>query len=184
MTLRLISAPTTLPISVAEAKANGRIDNMEEDALIEGYIRAALAYAEKWCGLAFEAQTWEEVLDAFPTKEIELTWGPVASVTSVKYTDADGVEQTVDSADYVLDSVSRDAWVIPVSGFSWPTTMEVVNAVRVRFVAGAGTPADVRQAIMLLTEHFYENRAAAGEAMHSIPLGVEALLGLHRRQFV
>lgn len=170
-----------LPITVAQAKANGRIDGDAEDALIETYIKAALAHAEKWTGVAFQAQTWELLLDAFPAHEVELPLGPVMSITSVSYVDADGVTQT--TADYEVDLTPPErGWIIPTG--DWPATMETVNAVTIRFVVGNTPPDDVVAALLLLTEHFYENRAASGEEVSPIPFGVEAILNLHRRLFV
>lgn len=183
MTLRRITGPG-LPFTVAEAKANGRIENDAEDDVVEGCIKAALAYAEKWTGTAFQSQVWELVLDAFPdaSDEIEIPFGPVLSVTSVKYIDGDGIEQT--TTDYETDLTPGDrAWIIPI--VDWLTPMETVNAIVVRFVVGDTPPDDVRQAILLLTEHFYDNRAAtSGEDVKAIPFGVFDLLNLHRRLFV
>lgn len=180
MTLRLIQPPTTLPVSVALMKANGRIETNAEDALVELYIRAALAYAERYCSRAFEPQTWEVVLDAFPDGEIEVPLAPITSIDSVRYDTAEG-EVTIDAENYEAD---LNGWVVPVSGYSWPTAMSAVNAVRVRFVAGAGTPDDVKIAVLLLAEHYYENRAASGEKVEAIPFGVEEHLTRHRRLFV
>lgn len=183
--MKIITPPSTLPVSVAEAKANGRIDHDAEDSLIEAYIRAALAFAEKYSGRAFEPQVVEVTLDAFPDAEIELPFGPVVSISNVTFTDADGDEQTVDSADYVVDTASRDGWLVPAYGASWPSTMDTINAVRVRYVAGEGTPDDVKQAILLLVQHYYEHRATAAEkAVVNIPMGAQAILDLNRRIYI
>jgi uncharacterized phiE125 gp8 family phage protein len=185
MTLRLITLPSTLPVTVAQAKANGRIDHDAEDSLVEGLIRAALSHVEKWCGRAFEAQVWEEVYDTFPANEIELTFGPVASVTSVKYTGTDGIEVTVSDTDYEVDLFSPRGWVVLNTGGSWPTAMETLGALRVRFVAGTGTPPDVAQAILLMAELWYEHRStASAPELKPIPFGAMCLLELHRRMFV
>lgn len=182
MSLRMVTPSATLAVSVAEAKANGRIDYNTDDALIETLIRAATAYAERACGIAFEAQTWELTLDGFPAAEIELGRGPLVSVTSVKYDDVDGAEQTVDPDAYAVDAASPDGWVVPVG--AWPATMATINAVRVRFIIGRGTPHDVKQAILLLVEHYNTNRAEASEAaLATIPFGAAAILNLHRRMF-
>ena len=181
MGLKRIVGPATLPVSVDEAKAHLAVDHSDHDAMIEGLTRAALAHAEQWCGRAFEPQTWELTLDEFPASEIELPLGPLQSVASVRYIDADGVEQTIDPAEYEVDLSSSDGWVVAVG--SWPVVMGIINAVRVRFVAGDETPEDVRHAILLLIGHWYANREAGG-ASEAIPFGVDALLGLHRRMFV
>ncbi|HMR51199.1 MAG TPA: head-tail connector protein [Amaricoccus sp.] len=177
MTLRLITAPADMPVTLDEAKAHLRVDGDHEDALIGSLIRAALAHAEKWCGQPFQEQTWEQVLDAFPAAEIDLEIGPVASVTSVKYDDGDG-EQTVDGADYEVDTVSRSGWVVPAAGFAWPTALDGVSAVRVRFVVGTSAPLEVKQAILLMIGFWFESREAA-----EMPGGAYALLNLHRRMF-
>lgn len=174
MKLRRVSGPETLPVSVALAKSNGRIDDNAEDALVEGLIKAALAHVEKSCGLAFEGQVWEVALDAFPAGGIELPLGPVVSVASVKYTDGDGVEQTMPPDSYAIDAAG---WVVPSAG--WPSEADGVKA---QFVAGAGTPEDVRQAILLIVEHWFENRAAASaDGLASIPFGADAIISLHRK---
>jgi len=179
----MITPPTTLPISVAEAKAHLRVTVDDDDALIEGYIRAALAHAEMMTGRAFVEQTWEFVVDAFPTVEIgPLTPGPVTSAVVI-YIDADGFEQTVDANDYELDVSSAEGWVVPVG--AWPSAMETINAIRVEFtVAPEFIPQDVKHAIYLLVGHFYNAREAAGAKRDAIPYGVDALLGLHCRIYI
>lgn len=185
MSLRLIAPPSTLPVTVELARWNSRIDITEDDALIEHQIRAALARAEKYTGRAFEPQTWEVVLDAFPDGEILLPFGPVVSITSVKYDDADAVEQTISPADYVLDNASMDAWLISVEDADWPTTLTGTNTVRVRYLAGDGTPVDVQQAILLLVGDWYDTRTSSTEKVQQqVPFGASMILDLHRRLFV
>ena len=179
--LRLITPPATLPITLAEAKTHLAVDHSDHDAMIMGFVRAALSHVERSASCAFEAQTWEIALDEFPCAEIMIPIGPLQSVVSVTYTDIDGAWQTVSSDDYEVDLSSRDGWVVPVT--SWPSTMEAINAVRVQFIAGGGTPEDVKQAMLLLLGHWYASREAGG-ASESIPFGVEALMGLNRRMFV
>lgn len=185
MTLVLITGAASYPITVAEAKANGRIEVSEEDTLIEGLIAAATAYAERVTGMAFIEQTWEDVRDRFPSGPIVIDLGPVTEVVSVKYIDADGDEQTIAAEDYTVDTVSRSGRVYSYA--AWPATKaDTYSTVRVRFTTGGGAPDDVKQAILLLTEHWYENRASVvvdGTAT-SVPMATDMLLGLHRRQFV
>ena len=180
--MRLITPPATLCVPVAAAKAHLRVDHDLDDAHIEDLIRAATEHLDGWSGVlgrALEAQTWELALDAFPDGAIRLPLGPVASVTSVIYADPAGAEQTVDPGAYVLDAQSVEGWVVPIDG--WPATMETVNAVRVRWVAGTGTPRAARQAILLLVGHWYAHREAVGEAAVELPLGVQSLIAPLRR---
>jgi uncharacterized phiE125 gp8 family phage protein len=176
--------PPSAPVSVAEAKRHLRIDHADEDSVVEGLIASAVSYLDGWTGVlgrALEAQTWELALDRFPVGQIVLPLGPVASVTSVAYTDPAGVEQTVDSANYVVDTRPIEGRVIPADGFAWPSTKAGANAVRVRWVAGTGTPGAIRVALLMLVAHWYRVREAVGEDMKAVPLGVEALIVPFRR---
>ena len=64
----------------------------------------------------------------------KLTRIPAASVTSLKYFDADGVQQTLSSGAYALDSADDygPAYVVPAYASSWPSTRDQVNAVALR----------------------------------------------------
>lgn len=150
MALKLITAPAAEPVSLAEAKAQCRIDGSDEDALIALMISAARRAAEIRSGRALVTQTWELALDAFPASAIELPMPPVQSIVSIKYLDAAGVEQTIDAADYALDTYgSQRHWVLPAQNVSWPDTLDAANAVKIRFTAGYGAAADVPQDIKM-----------------------------------
>jgi uncharacterized phiE125 gp8 family phage protein len=147
MTLRLITAPSTEPVTLAEVKANARVDGTEFDSMITLLIQMAREYAESETGRAFITQTWELVIDAFPEKEIKIEKLPISSITYLKYYDENGTLQTLDSDDYVLDANVLPGWVLPAYNTTWPTTYDVANAVIVRFVAGYGAAADVPASI-------------------------------------
>lgn len=151
MALKLITAASALAVSVAEAKLQANIDTAEKDARITAYILSAALMAEQALGgRALMAQTWELTLDAFPPA-LELTRTPVASVTSVKYTDTAGVLQTLASNLYTLDAADDygSAYLVPVFAGAWPSTRDQVNAVAVRYVAGYADAASVPEAIKL-----------------------------------
>lgn len=156
----LITAPDPV-VTVAEAKARTRIDHDADDEMLADIIAEATAYLDGWSGIlgrALGEQTWEIALDKFPVKEIRLPLGPVLSVTSVKYTDPDGLEQTVDPADYEVDDRPVEGWVVPTA--EWPTLMDTINAVRVRWVAGSSDLTRIKRLILVLTTHYYDNRDA------------------------
>jgi uncharacterized phiE125 gp8 family phage protein len=143
MTLKLITDATVEPVTLAEARLWCRIDpdNTAEDAMLQMLITSARQRAEHLTGASFIAQTWERVIDAFPEVEIELGNPPVISITSIKYIDEAGTEQTLNPLAYVLDKDNHPGWALPAEGYEWPTTLDTANAVRVRFVAGFGTTA-------------------------------------------
>lgn len=163
MSLALITAPTVEPVTLAEVKAQCRIDGTAEDTLLDIYIKAARRQAEHYTGRAFLPQTWELRLDAFPAAEIQLPLPPVASITSIKYLDTAGVEQTLSGSLYTLDAAAEPGWVLPAAGAAWPDTFEGANAVRVRFVAGYSSAAhdalaSVRLWMLLAIATAFRNR--------------------------
>ena len=149
MTLRLITAPASEPVTRAEAKLQCRVDSdiTTDDDLIDALITSARQECEHLTGRALITQTWERVVDAFPLLELELGMPKVASITGVYYYDTTGTEVTLGSSAYVLDSAMPPGWVLPAYGYQWPTTYDTANAVRVRFVSGYGAASDVPAAI-------------------------------------
>lgn len=146
MALIRIAAPASEPLDLATAKLHCRVDGTDEDALITALIVAAREQAEHETGRALVTQTWELVHDAFP-EAFTLRKSPIQSVTSIKYLDSSGVEQTLDAADYLLDKDSEPGYVVPNYGKAWPASYGVPNSVRCRYVAGYGAAAAVPQAI-------------------------------------
>lgn len=107
------------------------------------------------------------------------------SVTSVKYLDGNGTQQTIASSDYLLDVVSVPGRVRLAYGASWPAHREQWDAVRVRYVVGwavASVPQPIKQALLLLVSQMYEHRTpeVIGGAVSPIQFAVDALLRPYR----
>lgn len=164
MRTRLITKPTELAISLAEAKAQCRVTHSAEDALITSLIKAVTDRCEHVIGRAIMPQTWELVLDAFPTNEdIELLHPPIQSITSVKYIDAlTANETTLANTQYSLDKDSEPGWLMPAYGVTWPSTLPVANAVRIQYLAGYinadAVPDCIKQWMLLTVATYYSNR--------------------------
>lgn len=157
----LVTAPSTVPVTLAEAKAFLRVDHSGDDALIGTLIASAVAHLDGWDGIlgrCLEPQTWEIAYDRFPAAEIRIPMGPAASVVSVIYADPAGAPQTVAPADYVLDAGSVEGWVVPRAGFAWPATIGAVNAVKLRWVAGTGCPPALKELVLHLITRAYDSR--------------------------
>lgn len=166
MSLKLITAPA-LALDLAQTKLDIRAQTGSvEDALITRLIRGAAARGEHETGRAFMDQEWELIIDAFPDAEIRLDKPPVTSITSVKYIDASGTQQTLLSTAYALDADKLPGYLFPALNTSWPATLDVANAVRVRFKCGyATTPALLAEAapglpdwLLVQVQTLYENR--------------------------
>ena len=169
MSLKLITAPSTDPVDLATAKAHCRVIGTSEDSLITLYSSAATGNLDGPNGVlgrALVTQTWEYVLDSFPSEAIQMPLPPLQSVTSVKYIDTNGVEQTLSNTRYTVDTSGDPGWVI-VDADGWPETMDTANAVTIRFVCGYGAaglvPAPLRSAILLHIGDLYENRQIGAE---------------------
>ena len=182
MALKLITAATTYPVTLADAKLHCKVDDAADDALITAMITSAAELAEQQLGRALMTQTWELTLDSFPDA-FELTRVPVQSVTSVKYYDTTGTLQTLASNLYSVDTADGDgfAYIAPAYNTSWPDTREQINAVVVRFVAGytdaASVPEPIKTWIKLMIGTMYENREAEAHI-------ARASAGTVRMQFV
>ena len=166
MALRLVTPAAALAVSLAEAKLHLRVDHSEEDALITAMITAATETCEQITGRALMPQTWELTLDAFPDV-IELTRVPVASITTLTYTDLAGASQTLTAnTQYRLRTVDdySSAFVVPAYGLEWPETREDTDVVAVRFAAGyanaAAVPQPIKNWILINVASMYENREA------------------------
>lgn len=176
MSVKVITAATQ-QIPTVDLRAHCRIDGADEDALLVGFLAAAVAQAEHYTGISIGSQTLELALDEFPAGAIELPQGPVTAITSVKYIDVNQVEQTLSGTLYAHDDYSpvKD-WLVRAVDTEWPTTSEVANAVKVRYVAGS-LPAAVKSALLLTVGHLWANREASiPTAAHELPMGVKALL--------
>ena len=170
MGLQLITPVNPEPVPLAEVKLALRVNGTDDDAMLGAHIASAREFIERRIQAKIGTQTWEFVIDCFPSAEIKLPFGPVQSVTSIKYDDPQGVERSVDPDTYDLDNTSRRPWVFNTAG-GWPESLDTFNAVRIRFVAGYAdmtlAPASLRAAIILKVKELYDGEPTA-EAVHNL----------------
>ena len=163
--------------------------NSTSDPLLTMLIKAARQVAENITGRGFITQTWEQVYDKFPAREIEIGMLPIQSITSLKYYDADGVLQTMDSADYVLDVDTLPGWVLPAYGVSWPSTYDSAQSVIVRFVAGYGStglsvPAEIRMWISAQCAAAYDHPSGLMDGKAAALPFIDGLLDAYRLRWM
>lgn len=169
MILRRIIAPAEEPITLAEAKTHCDIVHDGLDTVLPGYIAAATAHvdgADGILGRALVTQTWDVLLSGFPRGKdaLEIPLPPLQSVSLIEYRDTDGVLQTLAPADYrAVPGGNGHGSVVPAA--NWPATDRVIDAVRVRFVAGFGAaasvPQPIRSAILLLVRDQVDTPSAS-----------------------
>lgn len=185
--LERVTAPAAEPISLAEAKAQARVDHADDDTLIGALIDAAvdMVDGDGHLGRAMITQTWAQWAPTAPGV-IRLRMGPFQSLTSIQYFDENGTLQSADVADFEVRKFGDLSDVYPKDGKAWPTADARADAIKVTYVAGFGdaasdVPAGIRHALLMLVAHWYDTRKAASEAsLHDAPMAVDALLGRHR----
>jgi uncharacterized phiE125 gp8 family phage protein len=180
----VVTPPTEYPVSLDEAKSHVRVRHDEDDTYIEGLIKAATRHVENSLGMAMMARTLRLSQDTF-TDNIELTPGPVSSVLNVKYYDENGDQQTLDPLSYTVDLSMPSSWVVRNDDYSWPDTLDGINAVTVDFVTGADAlpndQEDLKWAVLLIIAHFYYNR---GDGNEPLPPALDAMLQNYRQIIV
>lgn len=181
---RLITPPATEPVSSSEAKLHCRVDGSTEDTLITALITAARQFVENDTGLALITQTWSVYLDAWPNTLL-LPHSPASAVTSITYTDEDGVTATLDAAAYTVRTGFTPVRVVFDADALPTVTLADFGAITVTYTAGYGAasavPQPIRQAMLLLIGHWYRNReAVAAGNMGPLSLAVDALLAPYR----
>lgn len=185
--LKLVTAPTSYPITRDEAKAHLRVQDDDENDLIDTMIAAATAHAESFMGRSIMEQTWDLYLDDFPkcNKPIKIPRPPLIEVTELD----DGNSPSFSG--YSVD-LSGSRVYLTTAGSSWPTLTGTQNQVRIRFRSGyvetsvspdvGSVPDDIKIAMLLLIGTLYEHREtiAIGTSVIQLPWSAEQLLRRHR----
>jgi uncharacterized phiE125 gp8 family phage protein len=175
--------PTQEPITVAEAKQHCRAlaDVPDEDRMMADYVRAARDAYEAYTERAAMTQTWRWTLDNFCDEMVLPMAAPLQSVTSVKYYDTAGTQQTLATTYYRVDTDSTPGIVRLKPDQAWPDVQTTRGqAVEIVYVCGhasvAAVPQSVKSGMYFLIDHLYENRGAVqtgiGIGAVELPLGM------------
>lgn len=190
MILTEVSAPAAAVVPVrafAEhlALGSGFADDGAQDAVLELYLRAAMAAIEARLGRALLAREFSWSVQSWREEASQrLPVGPVRTVASVTLVAADGSEEVADPETWSVLRDSQRPRIVGRFGRSLPRIPRAGRA-EIRFSAGFGEawdeiPSDLRQAVFLLATHFYENRADTGAVSGSMPFGVLVLIEAYR----
>ena len=157
MTMRktLITAPTTEPVTLNDAKAFARIDCSEDDFLVSSFITQAREYAENYTNRKYGSQVWELTLDASEiAKCIKLEEFDVQSINSITIYDEDNVSSVIPTDEY-------DAYNNRILFDLGTYDLRLLDSMVINYTVGGGsTPDQVKLAIMQMVATWYENREA------------------------
>jgi len=177
-----ITPPAGEPLTLTEAKDHLRIDHDDDDIYIDGLIKAARQFVEKRTGIVCLTSTWALYLDKWPASGlIYLKKKPVTEISSVEYyaTDEASEYSALAGTDYETDVISEPARVRISDA---PSLGDLLNAVKVTFDVGyadtGSIPENIKQAILILIGHMYENRQEeiTGRTISYLGKGFEYLL--------
>jgi uncharacterized phiE125 gp8 family phage protein len=172
-------------LPVADMRAHLRLgsgfeDDGVQDALVLGYLRAAMAAIEGRTGKALIARNFVWKIAAWRDASGQaLPVAPVLSLGALRILDRADVASVVPAGRYRLEVDAHRPRLCPASGVL--PTIPAGGRAEVEFEAGFGrawgdVPADLRQAVMLLAAHFHEFRHEAGVEEGALPFGVGALI--------
>lgn len=190
MNLIRVTQPAVEPILDDDVLLQLRIDTSDDTHLIAQYIRAVRERFESIYDLSLITQTWDWVMESWPAKFV-VPRGPLQSVTSIKYNDAAGAQQTVATSVYAVDAQNNPGEIVLKKDQSWPSDeLYVVPAITVRFISGYGddgtdVPQPIRQAMLLAVAELYEFREPvidkAGQTLVEIPTTPHKMMMDYRR---
>jgi uncharacterized phiE125 gp8 family phage protein len=154
--VKQLTAPTTEPVTLAEAKLWCRIedDDTSQDAMVLLLITAARERAEQITARAFARRTFELRMDAFPADDapIYLPLPPLVSVSYLAYATTDGDVSVAGSPQTWHTDLGGDSLpgrIAPLYGASWPSAITQPGSVRIGYTAGYVTSSQIPRLVRL-----------------------------------
>ena len=188
-TYQVITAASTFPVSLTEAKSHLKVDTSADDTYITAIIKAATQLSEEYTNRFFIDTVIEQTCSSFADLQT-LFKSKVSAVASVKYYDSDNSSQTLDSAIYDVQLNYEPSQIQLADGKSFPSITKRNDAVVAKYTVGYGTASDVpeiiKQAILLTIANFYQNRnsVVVGRIATELPMNVKWLLDTYKVQIV
>ena len=184
----LVTPAAIAPVSLEEGLSDLRIDNSDEDDLIEAYIRAATEFCSEVVGRKLINEVWKYSIRFVGDGKIELPFQPVSELIEVQYFDNDNASQTIPLNNFYVYNYDTVSTIEPVLDYTWPLSYNRRDAINITFKTGYGdnpesVPETIRRAIRLMVVHMYEIRSPimVGPNVIEVPMSVQALLSIERR---
>ena len=168
-----VEAPASPLVPLADLRAHGRADTADEDALLQGFERAAVAYLDGYTGRLGRCvlrQKWALPLTDQP-QAVQLPF-PDCRDFKIEQRDAFGVWSEV--ADVTITQFDDNVLLTNLPADQ--------SGLHLTCIAGWETVDDVpdslKQAVQMLVAHWSTHRGAVSQsdAAEGVPFGVAALL--------
>lgn len=183
------------PISIEECKQYlRREDTSQFDSQIRTARNAAVIAVEKRSRKIMAPADCLGYVGRWPCGPLRIPVEPVDVVTGITYKDSDNAEQTIPLSEFDVEYQAGRATIMFNGTFSSPSIYAYTsNPITVAFQAGYDWPHDgtgagsdpafamdprIRIVILMLTQHWFENRGVVrvGETVSPIDTTAEALL--------
>lgn len=172
--MRLLTAPTAEPVTLAEAKLAARISDGDPlEPMLAGLITAARQVAQQQIGRPIMQQIWRHELADWPAADAML-YGHQPTAVAIAYWTG-SAWQSLSGGAFVFYPQRGGAGVAPVGG-SWPALGSLAGGPRVQVdvTSGEATAADVPECIKLfikaLVAHWaHHPEAAAAGSLQQAP---------------
>mgnify|MGYP001566079699 CR=1 FL=1 len=169
--LKLITGPSSEPITAAQVRLYSRINYDAEESLIAMWITAARREAENYLRRSLLTQTWMMGLDEWPQRPLDILRPPLQSVSFVNYYAYTNEMFSYPLANLIVDNSSASGRISLGFAKLWPfTILRPIDSIQIQYTAGYGAtaafiPANIIDAMLLFCAYRYENRTAEGGEM-------------------
>lgn len=196
MKIKLLTAPTEEPVTLAQAKAYAKITHPLEDAIIPTLIAGARKTAEDYTRMSFVRQKWlatyevpkrrghvllpdDDSIEDFDriVDGAQLKRGPVAEIVAVRVSTGSAPYVVMPPEHYFLDGD-----VLRWNSSVWPF-FAPYDHVQVEYHTGEATAAEfvakhssIVDAILMVFTHRFENRGFSTQAM---PIEAQVILNAY-----
>ena len=186
MQLKIIERPEQDVVALEDVKEHLRVTVNDEDLLIENYTSAAVQFCEDYQNKYYLNTKVKLILDNlhFP---VQLPRPPLQSVDKIELQQRDGTLVEWDSSNYVVDDSGNFVWIRLADGYTLPADLANKQVLQITYTAGHAdaedVPQKIKEAILLLIGHWYENRLAVlstGAVPQELTLTVAAILDQDR----
>ena len=182
---RLITPPTTEPVTLPEAKAWLKVDHSDEDALIQLLIQTARERCEALTDLSLCLQQWAVYIPVWPMQSLAEWWdgmregaftnvplqaialhpGPVRQIDAFNLYDASDNMTLYSETYYALDRVRNRLVLQPEAPI--PHGTRLINPIEIIYTTGHEfIPGSIKAGLLKLIAHLYEHR---GDTSSRIP---------------